>query len=182
VEAEIPAAANLAARLAEGSLDNAPIWSDVRTFDGAAWRGLVDGIVAGFPCPDYSVAGKRAGIVGKHGDLWNDLCRVIGDVRPEWLYLENVPGIVVPHRVHRWRWDREQRKWTAYRLPAGLWFVLGDLAALGFDAEWTCVSAAEVGAPHRRERIFILAHRTRRGLRKLWESSERAGLVGGSID
>jgi DNA (cytosine-5)-methyltransferase 1 len=179
VEAEIPAAANLAARAAQGVLDDAPVWSDIRTFNGGAWRGLVDGVVAGFPCPDYSVAGKRAGIVGKHGQLWNSLCTVIRDVRPEWLLLENVPGITHPHQLRRWRWNRERRKWARYCLPAGLWFVLGDLAAMGFDAEWGCLSAAQVGAPHKRERIFILAYRTRRGLGMLRQSSGLAGFAYG---
>lgn len=179
VEAEVPAAANLAARLAEGSLDDAPVWSNIRTFDGRAWHGLVDGMVAGFPCPDYSVAGKRAGIVGKHGQLWNDLCRVVGEVRPEWLYLENVPGILIPHRLKRWRWDCERRIWSQYRLPAGLWFVLGDLARLGFDAEWGCLSAAQVGAPHKRNRWFCLAYSKSGGLRELRQSSECNRLSGG---
>ena len=179
VEAEIPAAANLATRLEEGSLDDAPVWSNVRTFDARLWRGLVDGVVAGFPCPDYSVAGKRAGIVGRHGQLWNEVARVLDESGAEWALLENVPGIVVPHKLKRWRWDRDRRKWTAYVLPAGLWFVLGDLAALGFDAEWCCVSAAACGAPHKRERIFILAYRSRRGLGILRQSSECLGLIGG---
>jgi DNA (cytosine-5)-methyltransferase 1 len=180
VEAEVPAAANLAARIEEGSLDDAPVWSDVRTFDGKPWRGIVDGVVGGFPCPDYSVAGKRAGITGKHGQLWNDFCRAIGEILPSWVLLENVPGIVVPHRAARWRWDRERQQWSRYVLPAGLWFVLGDLAALGFDAEWGCLSAAQVGAPHKRERWFCLAYREGRGLGMLRQSSKRAGFTGGA--
>ncbi len=179
VEAEVPAAANLAARIEEGALDDAPVWSNVRTFDGKPWSGIVDGVVAGFPCPDYSVAGKRAGIAGKHGQLWNDLFRCIGEIGPDWVYLENVPGITVPHPIRRWRWDSDRREWQTYVLPAGLWFVLADLASIGFDAEWTTVSAAQAGAPHKRDRIFILAHRTGRGLGVLRESSRRAGLIGG---
>jgi DNA (cytosine-5)-methyltransferase 1 len=180
VEAEVPAAANLAARIEDGSLDAAPVWSDVRTFDGRPWRGLVDGIIAGFPCPDYSVAGRRAGIVGKHGQLWHDLRRIIGEVQPGWLQLENVPGITVPHKLKRWRWDRDRHRWSPYVLPAGLWFVLGDLASLGFDAEWGCLSAAEVGASHKRDRWFCLAYRKSRGLGMLRESPERNRLIGGA--
>lgn len=72
-------------------------------------------------------------------------------------------------------WDRERRRWTQYRLPAGLWFVLGDLALLGFDAEWGCLSAAQTGAPHKRNRWFCLAYRSRRGLGELRQSSGFGG-------
>ena len=181
VEIEAPAAAILAARMEDGSLDEAPIWSDVRTFPCDEYRGRVAGIVAGFPCPDYSVAGKRAGIVGKHGSLWEPLRTVIERVRPEWCFLENVPGILVPHRYRRWRWDRERRAWSQYVIPAGLWFVLGDLAALGLDAEWGCFRASDVGPPHKRERVFILAYRPGGRCGILRESSERDGLIGGGI-
>ena len=94
VEIGIEAAEVLDARIEEGSLDEAPIFSDVRTFPCDLYRGRVAAILAGFPCPDYSVAGKRAGIVGKHGQLWWDLHRVIREVEPEWVRLENVPGLL----------------------------------------------------------------------------------------
>lgn len=160
VEIEAAAAAILASRMEEGSLDAAPIWSDARTFDGRPWRGRVGGIIAGFPCPDYSVAGRRAGIVGKHGQLWHSLARIIREVEPQWVFLENVPGILHPHKIKRWRcvgrdlFGRTQ--WSQYRIPAGIDFVLGDLAEMGFDAEWGCVSAAAVGASHKRERWWCL--------------------------
>ena len=155
----------LQCRIADGSIDDAPIWDDVRTFPSQLYRGRAGGIVAGFPCPDYSVAGKRAGIVGKHGQLWNALKRVIHDVGPEWVALENVRGLLVPHAYPRWRWDRERRTWAQYRLPAGLAFVLGDLADLGFDAEWGMLSASSVQASHGRPRVFILAYQPGRGFR-----------------
>ena len=180
VEAEVAAARILAARMEDGSLDEAPIWSDARTFPSELFRDRVDGIVGGFPCPDYSVAGKRKGIVGKHGELWTPTARIIRDVRPRWVYLENVPGILVPHRIPRWRWDRERRKWTQYILPAGLWFVLGQLAEMGLDAEWGTLPAAEIAAPHKRERWFCLAYQPGRGCGIVREPSERRGFIGGA--
>ena len=169
VEINIEAAEVLAARIEEGSLDEAPIFSDVRTFPSEDYRGRVAGIVAGFPCPDYSVAGKRAGIVGKHGQLWDYLAIAIRDVGPDWVLLENVSGILVPHGA-------EDESGT---LPAGLWFVLGDLAALGFDAEWVCLRASDVGASHARMRWFCLAYRPGRRLGILRESSGSNGLADG---
>lgn len=171
VEIGIEAAEILAARIKEGSLDPAPIWSDMRTFPGQLYRGRVAGLIAGFPCPDYSVAGKRAGIVGKHGQLWDDLASTIRDLGEdlEWICLENVPGILVPHRDDKGGWV----------LPAGLWFVLGDISSLGFDAEWITLRASEVGASHGRNRWFCLAYRKGRGCGELRESSERNGLING---
>ena len=169
VEINIEAAEVLAARIEEGSLDEAPIFSDVRTFPGEDYRGRVAGLVAGFPCPDYSVAGKRAGIVGKHGQLWDYLAIAIRDVGPDWVLLENVSGILVPHGA-------EDESGT---LPAGLWFVLGDLAALGFDAEWVCLRASDVGASHARMRWFCLAYRPGRRLGILRELSGSNGFADG---
>ena len=163
VENEITAARILAARIEEGSLDDAPIWSDVRRFPSDLFRGRVAGIVGGFSCPDYSVAGRRKGISGKHGQLWHAMREVIRMVEPEWVFLENVPGILYPHKISRWRevgrdlFDRTV--WSQYRVPAGIGFVLGDLAAMGFDIEWGCLPASAVGASHKRERWFALAGR-----------------------
>ena len=164
VEGEFAAAEVLAARMEDGTLDDAPIWSDVRTFDGRPWRGLVDGIVGGFPCQDLSVAGKRAGIDGKRSGLWTEYVRIIGEVRPRWIFIENVPGLLANEAMRR---------------------VLGDLSALGFDAEWTSVRASDVGAPHRRERVFILAVPSLRGRRELRKPSGGDGLAdrgGGDVD
>lgn len=136
VEREAYAASALVARMAEGSLAEAPIWSDVRTFDGRPWRDVVDLIVGGFPCQDISNAGKRAGLEGERSGLWREYARIVAEVRPRLVFIENVAAL----------------------RSRGLDRVLGDLAALGFDAEWDCFRAADVGAPHRRERIFILAH------------------------
>jgi DNA (cytosine-5)-methyltransferase 1 len=129
------------------ALQPAAIWSDLATFDGSRFRGMVDLVSAGFPCPDYSVAGKREGRFGKHGQVWDHVIRIIREVGPGLVVLENVSGILVPHGA-------EDEEWV---LPAGLHFVLGDLAESGFDAEWTCLRASTVGAPHHRERLWLLA-------------------------
>ncbi len=96
----------------------------------------VDLIAGGFPCQDISSAGKRAGITGERSGLWSEFYRLICELRPRYVLVENVAAL-----VHR-----------------GLDRVLGDLATSGYDAEWTIISAASVGAPHLRERIFIVAY------------------------
>lgn len=136
VEREAPAAGILAARMGDGLLDRAPVWSDVTTFDARCWRGCVDLVVGGFPCTDVSNAGKRAGLGGSASGLWREYRRIVRDVGPRLVFVENVAAL----------------------RSRGLAEVLGDLAALGFDAEWECLRASDVGAPHRRDRIFILAH------------------------
>lgn len=96
----------------------------------------VDVLVGGFPCQDISLAGKGAGIDGERSGLWFHYARLIGEIRPSWVIAENVSAL-------RGR---------------GLDKVLGSLAALGYDAEWHCIPAAYVGAPHRRDRIWIIAY------------------------
>ena len=136
VERDAYAAAVLVERMAQARLDHCPIWDEVGSFDGNPWRGNVDIITAGFPCPDFSTAGKRRGVNGTQW-LWPDLSRIIGEVKPEWVILENVPGFV--------------------RL-GGLARVLSDLAVLGFDAEWGLLSASAAGASHKRKRFWLVAH------------------------
>jgi DNA (cytosine-5)-methyltransferase 1 len=135
VEIESYACEVLARRMEEARLDPAPVWTDLRTFDGRPWRGSVDLVVAGFPCTDISNAGLRAGIEGEHSGLWFEVARIVREVGPGYVFLENVPPLVV----------------------RGLDRVLGELAEGGWDAEWDLFSAAEVGAPHVRERFFLLA-------------------------
>ena len=127
--------AALAQRQNEGFLSPFPIWDDVCTFDGKRWRGIVDVVSGGFPCTDISVAGKGAGIKGKESGLWSEMARIIGEVRPKFAFIENSPMLVT----------------------RGLDTVLCDLAQMGFDAKWGCISAAEVGANHKRDRIWIVA-------------------------
>lgn len=135
VEIEPSAREILLARQRDGFLPRFPIWDDVRTFDGKPWRGLVDVVSGGFPCQDISCAGKGAGINGTRSGLWSEMCRIIGEVRPRFAFLENSPMLSI----------------------RGLDRVLADLAEIGYNAQWQTLSAAAVGAPHRRERIWILA-------------------------
>jgi DNA (cytosine-5)-methyltransferase 1 len=136
VERDAYAAAVLLARMADSSLEPAPVWiGDVQDVDGSELRGRVDIICGGFPCQDISVAGKGVGITGKRSGLWSEIVRLAGKIRPRYIFLENVSAIIT----------------------RGLDTVLADLAALRFDAEWMCLRASDVGAPHRRERWFCLA-------------------------
>lgn len=136
VEWEPYAQAVLVARQNDGTLPPFPIWDDVQTFDGRPWRGLVDVVAGGFPCQDISVAGKGAGLDGARSGMWHHMARIIGEVRPRYAFIENSPALI----------------------GRGLDRVLCDLAALGYDARWTVMGAADVGAPHKRERIWILAN------------------------
>ena len=138
VEREAFAISNLVAQMEAGALAPAPIWTDVSTFDGKPWRDRVDILCGGPPCQPFSTAGKR-----KHTDderwIWADVARIIAECRAPIVFLENVPGL---------------RK-------RGLGVMLRDLAAMGYDAEWGCFKASDAGAPHRRTRLFLLAHSNR---------------------
>lgn len=150
VERDSYAASVLVARMEEQRLDPAPVWDDLETFDGAAWRGCVDLVTAGFPCQPFSAAGQRKGVDDDRW-LWPAIGRIIRDVGPRCVFLENVPGLV----------------------QHGLPHVLADLADLGFDAEWGLYAASDVGAPHRRQRFWLLAHTLRP--RRQRPRGERAG-------
>jgi DNA (cytosine-5)-methyltransferase 1 len=143
VEREPYAASVLAARQNDCFLPAFPIWDDVCTFDGRPWRGVVDVVSGGFPCQDISAAGKGAGIDGERSGLWGQMARIVGEVRPRFVFVENSPLLV----------------------GRGLVRVLADLAEMGFDARWGVVGADDVGAPHRRERCWIVANAN--GLREL---------------
>ena len=136
VEWNAYAASVLLARQNDRVLAPFPIWDDVQTFDGRPWRGRVDVISGGFPCQDISAAGKGAGITGERSGMWFHMARIVGEVRPQYVFVENSPMLT----------------------SRGLGTVLGDLAALGYDAEWGVLGAADVGAPHQRDRIWIVAH------------------------
>lgn len=135
VERDAHAAATLVARMEDQALDSAPIWSDLATFDGGAWRGRVDLVTAGFPCQPFSTAGQQRGVEDPRW-LWPRIAQIVGEVGPRYVFLENVPQLV----------------------KLGLPHVLDDLAQLGFDAEWGLLAAADVGAPHRRSRLWLLAY------------------------
>ena len=154
VEREASAASVLVKEMEAAWLAPAPVWSDLATFDGKPWRGVVDCITAGFPCQPFSAAGKRAGTADLRW-LWPVVARIIEEVEPSLVFLENVPGL---------------RK-------KGLRDVLEDLTALGFHAEWGCVKASDLGAPHIRRRLWLLGYRDREQLR---EQSRRWFRKGGT--
>lgn len=134
VENEVTAARALVAGMEAQLLDDAPIWSDLRTFDGEPWRGLVDGIIGGYPCQPFSVAGRRRGAADPR-HLWPYIADIIRAVEPRWCFFENVGG----HLRLGFREVAEELRGMGYRVAATLW------------------RAEEIGAPHRRERLFILA-------------------------
>ena len=129
----------LAQRIEDGFLDEAPIFGDIRQFikSGAVkkYQGFVEVVTAGFPCQPFSVAGKKKGKDDER-NLWPETLAVIRAVRPRYALLENVPGLL-----------------NSGYFPE----ILGSLAESGFDVRWDCISAAAVGAPHRRDRLWILA-------------------------
>ena len=126
-------------RMDDGWLDRAPIWPDLRTFDGRPWRGVVDCVASGFPCQPFSTAGKRPGAADAR-NLWPDVRRIISESEPAVVVLENVSGSL-PYFYH---------------------VVLPELQSLGYAVEAGLFTAAEVGAPHRRQRLFVLAHSAER--------------------
>ncbi|WP_343619661.1 DNA cytosine methyltransferase [Acinetobacter proteolyticus] len=136
VERDAYAAQVLAQRQNDGILAPFPIWSDIKSFDGKPWRGIIDVISGGFPCQDISSAGKGKGIDGERSGLWTEMARIIGEVRPREVWVENSPMLV----------------------SRGLARVISDLAQMGYDAHWTRFSASNFGAPHIRDRVWIVAH------------------------
>ena len=136
VERETFAAATLVARMEDASLDQAVVWDDVGTFDGRPWRGAVDIITAGYPCQPFSVAGKRRGADDPR-HLWPHVARIIAEIKPPFVFLENV----------------------AHHLRLGFPEVAAGLVGMGYRLAAGLFTAAEVGAPHKRERLFILAIR-----------------------
>ena len=155
VEREAFAAATLVARMEDSTLEDAPIWDDLKTFDGKPWRGKVDTVIAGFPCQAVSIAGKRDGQDDERW-LWDDVARIIREVGPRKVFLENVSGI----------------------LSLGCGDVLRDLALLGFDAQWCVFRASEVGAPQDRKRWFCLAYSQRDGDQRRGRPEGMAGKEG----
>jgi len=139
VEFDAYAASVLLARQNDGLLEPFPIWNDVRTFDGRPWRGSIGVVSGGFPCQDISAAGKGAGIEGERSGLWMEMARIIDEVRPSFALVENSPLLT----------------------SRGLGRVLGDLAEMGFDARWGVLGASDIGAPHKRERMWIVAYSER---------------------
>jgi len=140
----------------DATLSPFPIWDDVRTFPGQDFQGRVDVVSGGFPCQDISLAGPKRERAqrdlfgrGKHleaerSGLWSEMRRIIEEIEPRLAFIENVPAL----------------------RSRGLDRILRDLAALGFDAAWDCVRASDLGAPHKRDRMWILAAHPDRGRRE----------------
>ena len=156
VERDPYAASVLVARQNEGILPPFPIWDDVCTFDGKPWRGGVDVVSGGFPCQDISAAGRGAGIDGERSGLWSEMARIIGEVRPRFAFVENSPILT----------------------SRGLGRVLGDLAAMGYDARWGVLGSRHTGGPMRRDRIWILASSCGFGWDTAWKGKVDCKLTG----
>lgn len=124
----------LLSRMANGQLQPAPIWDDVVTLRSSDIAEPIDIITGGFPCQDISLAGSRLGLAGERSGLYREVIRLVGELRPRFVFLENVAAI---------------------RRSASV--VVGDLAAIGYDCRWTTFAASDIGAPHRRDRWWLLA-------------------------
>jgi DNA (cytosine-5)-methyltransferase 1 len=135
VERDAWCASVLARRQDDGILAPFPVWSDVRSFDGTQWRGLVDVVSGGFPCQDISVAGKGAGLDGARSGLWSEFFRIICEVRPRFAFVENSPALT----------------------SRGLARVVADIASIGADAQWCFAGADDQGAWHQRKRLWLVA-------------------------
>jgi len=132
-------------------ITNAPIWDDVRTFgveSGVFPRRFVDCIYGGFPCQDISIAGAGRGLDGERSGLFFEVVRLAKQVEPSWIFLENVPAIT----------------------SRGGLRVVGEITELGYDCRWCVISAASVGALHRRQRWFLLAHTKGAGWLTSWDA------------
>ena len=135
-----------------------PIYGDVRTItaERLASDGIgVDVITGGFPCQDLSAAGRRAGIEGERSGLWTECARLIGELRPRYAIFENVRNLLSGER--------------------GAWFkrVLWDISQIGYDAEWHCIPASELGAHHHRDRIWIICYPRQEMADSLYEGLQR---------
>jgi DNA-cytosine methyltransferase len=136
IENEAFACSILEARMQDKTLDEAPIWTDLKTFDGKPWRGKVDCLTGGYPCQPFSVAGKKLGEKDPR-HLWPEIKRLITEIEPPICFFENVGG----------------------HLRLGFEQVANDLRSMGYKVKAGLFTAQEVGAPHKRERLFILAYR-----------------------
>jgi DNA (cytosine-5)-methyltransferase 1 len=125
----------LLSRMQSGDIDQAPIWDDVTTLRGDMLP-KIDIIFGGFPCQDLSVAGLGAGLAGERSRLFFEIVRLVKEIKPTFVFLENVPAI----------------------RTRGLSEVVNAFTEMGYDCRWTCLSARDVGAPHKRERWFLLAY------------------------
>ena len=153
VEVDQYCQAILAQRIEDGYLDPAPIFGDIKQFisEGYAesYKGMVDVITAGFPCQPFSVAGKQKGEQDER-NLWPETRDTISIIRPRYIYLENVPNLL----AHSY-----------------IWTILSEITEMGYDCKWGIISAADVGAIHKRARWWMVAHTNFSGFEKCWGKS-----------
>lgn len=123
-------------RQRDGTLQKFPIWDDVKTFDGTQWNGSIDIITGGFPCQDISQCGSGMGLDGEQSGLWFHMARIICEVRPQFVFLENSPMLT----------------------NRGLGRILGELATMGMDARWGVFRASTIGCCHHRARLYMVAY------------------------
>jgi len=157
VEIEAYAVGNLVAKMEAGELVPAPVWTDIKTFPAHLFRGHVDGITAGYPCQPFAFSGKRGGEDDPR-HLWPFIRDHVRVIQPFWCFFENVEG----------------------HITLGLSRVISDLEELGYLATWGLFSAAEVGAPHQRKRVFILAYNRGAGRGEI-QSEQRRTECGMSV-
>lgn len=131
----------LLSRMFKGELPRSPIWDDITTFPASDFTSSVDIIYGGFPCQDISVAGRGKGLEGERSGLFFEIVRLAKEIKPKFLFLENVPRIT----------------------SLGGYEVIRSLTEMGYDCRWCVISAASIGALHRRERWFLLAHAKHNG-------------------
>lgn len=154
IEREVFAASALVARMEDKALDDAPLWDDVKSFDGRPWRGKVDILTAGYPCQPFTFSGKRRGNKDPR-HLWPDVARIIRETQPEWVFCENVEG----------------------HLDLGFAEVAAEFQEMGFTLKAGLFSAYEAGANHQRRRLFMLAHTNHGNERQPVRMEDRTGRV-----
>jgi len=144
-------------RQEDGHLEPFPIWDDVCTFDGKPWRGAVDVVSGGFPCQDISSAGRGEGLAGTRSRLWFEYLRIVDEVRPRFVFAENSPNL----------------------RTRGLGTVIEGLVSLGYGVRWCVLGAWHVGANHKRDRMWVLAHANSDTLREWGRPPRLEGGQGG---
>ena len=135
VEYDEDARKKLIQRQKDGCLPRFPIWDDVSTFDGKPWKGIAEVVCGGFPCQDISPAGQRKGLDGERSGLWKEMARIISEVEPRFVFVENSSALI----------------------NNGLGTVLGELSEMGYNARWGVLGAYNTGLPHNRDRCWIVA-------------------------
>lgn len=126
----------LLSRMAKHDIQQAPIWDDIRTFPTSELMGHVDIVFGGFPCQDISIAGAKKGLDGERSCLIFDMFRVVSELKPTFLFIENVPQVIKLGGVE----------------------IIKEINEMGMDCRWSCFSATSCGAPHKRDRWFLLAY------------------------